>query len=59
MAAHDYTHGKDTHYTHFEKTPHDLDIIVRPYWGEPVSGPVILTVGPGSDPLVLKKIISQ
>ena len=50
---------KDAHYTHFEKTPKDLDLIVRPYYGKLVSGPVILTVGPGSDPIVLEKIVSK
>ena len=50
---------KDTHYTHFEKTPKDLDLKIRPYWGKLVSGPVILTVGPGSDPIVLKKVVSK
>ncbi len=50
---------KDDYYTYFEKIPGDTDAMVRPYRGTLISGPVILTVGPGSDPQVLGDIISQ
>ncbi len=45
------------HYTHFERTPNG-EVFVRPYnGGEPVTGPKLLTIGPGSDPEMLKNLI--
>jgi G3E family GTPase len=48
--------GKEESYTYFERTP-DMMVSVRPYHGVPVTGPKLLTIGPGSDPKVLEEIL--
>ena len=44
------------YYSHFERTPSG-DVFVRPYNGTPVTGPKLLTIGPGSDPHLLRSLI--
>ena len=48
--------GGEPGLTHFERTP-DGEVFVKPYYGTPTTGPKLLTVGPGSDPNLLKDII--
>ncbi len=50
--------GDDKTYTYFERKP-DGEIHIRPFNGIPVTGPKLLTIGPGSEPSLLKKIITQ
>ena len=50
--------GREEGYTYFERCP-DGQIYVRPYNGSPVTGPKLLTVGPGSDPVLLEKAVTQ
>lgn len=47
----------DEHYTYFEKTPSDTEARMRPYRGRLVSGPKLLTVGPGSNPEQLSELV--
>lgn len=44
------------HYSHFERTPTG-EVFSRPYNGIPITGPKLLTIGPGSDPKLLKGLI--
>lgn len=48
--------GKETNYTYFERTP-DGEVYIRPFNGIPITGSKLLTIGPGSNPAVLKKAI--
>ena len=48
----------DENYSHFERTPNG-EVFVRPYNGTPITGPKLLTIGPGSDPEMLKELISS
>jgi len=48
--------GKEEKYTYFERTP-DGNFFVRPFNGAPITGPKLLTIGPGSDPYILEKVI--
>ena len=48
----------DEHFTYFERTP-DGSVMVRRFNGIPITGPMLVTIGPGSDPLRLKKIIES
>ena len=50
---------EDSDYTFFEKIPSDRDVMVRPYHGPLISGPMILVVGPGSDPQGLEAIVRE
>lgn len=50
--------GSDDHFTYFERTP-DGSVMIREYNGSPITGPMLVTIGPGSDPLSLKKIIES
>lgn len=43
-------------YTYFERGP-DGEVFVRPLNGEPMTGPKLLIVGPGSNPALLEKVI--
>ena len=45
-------------YSLFERTPTG-EAFISPYYGKPVTGAKLLTIGPGSDPVVLKKIIDE
>lgn len=46
----------EENYTFFERTPSG-DVFMRPYNGKPAMGSKLLTIGPGSDPDQLQKII--
>ena len=46
------------HYTYIERTPSG-EMFIRPYNGLPVTGPKLLTIGPGSDPDELQRIIME
>ncbi|WP_405604936.1 GTP-binding protein [Polaribacter sp. Asnod1-A03] len=46
----------DENYTYFERTP-DGKVFIRPFRGVPITGTKLLTIGPGSLPEVLEKII--
>ena len=48
----------DEHFTYFERTP-DGSITGRKYNGVPITGPMLVTIGPGSDPQVLEEIIES
>ncbi|NJB82243.1 GTP-binding protein [Wenyingzhuangia aestuarii] len=48
--------GNEENFTFFERKP-DGEIFIRPFNGTPITGPKLLTIGPGSDIEVLKKII--
>lgn len=50
--------GEEENYTFFERTP-DGTINIRPFYGEPTTGPKLLTVGPGSDFAVLEQVIEE
>ena len=49
----------DEHYSYFERTPTG-EAFIRPYsGGAPITGPKILTIGPGSDPDKIKELIKS
>lgn len=48
----------EENYSHFERTPNQ-QVYVRPYNGKPVTGPKLLTIGPGSDPNKILKFIEE
>lgn len=50
--------GGQAGYTYFERTP-DGSVSIRAYNGEPLTGPKLLTVGPGSDPDALRSLIPE
>ncbi|GMM83876.1 GTP-binding protein [Pseudoalteromonas sp. MTN2-4] len=50
--------GTEPGYTYFERCP-DGEIYVRPYRGKPTTGAKLLTVGPGSDALLLESAIQN
>ena len=50
--------GEQGYYTYFERTP-DGTISLRPYNGIPQTGPKLVTIGPGSEPSILKKAIEK
>ncbi|MEM7552254.1 MAG: GTP-binding protein [Bacteroidota bacterium] len=50
--------GKEDHYTYFERTP-DGKVRIRPFYGVPTTGSKLLAVGPGSDPVLLEKVIEE
>ena len=45
-------------YTYFERIPSG-EINIKPYNGTPTTGTKLLTIGPGSEPKLLKKIVSD
>jgi G3E family GTPase len=47
---------QDEYYSHFERVP-DGEVYLKSYYGKPVTGPKLLTVGPGSDPEKLLEIV--
>ena len=49
---------RDEHFTYFERTP-DGSIMGRKYNGVPITGPMLVTIGPGSDPEILAKIVES
>ena len=50
--------NNEINFTYFERTP-DGKIFVRPFNGEPTTGSKLLTIGPGSSPELLKKVIED
>lgn len=50
--------GKEGSYTYFERTP-DGEVSIRPFNGIPVTGPKLLTIGPGSTPSMLEDAITS
>lgn len=50
--------GNEENFTFFERTP-DGTVNIRPFYGEPTTGPKLLTVGPGSEYSVLNGAIEQ
>lgn len=50
--------GEDTHYTFFERTP-DGKVRIKPFYGIPTTGTKLLAVGPGSEPALLNKVITE
>lgn len=50
--------GEEENYTFFERTP-DGTVNIRPFYGEPTTGPKLLTVGPGSEYSVLEEVIEK
>ena len=50
--------GDEKGYTYFERTP-DGKTFIRPFYGTPTTGCKLLTVGPGSDPILLDQIIAD
>jgi len=48
----------DEHYTFFERVPSG-DVSLRTYYGDLITGPKLLVIGPGSDPALLEKIIDE
>jgi G3E family GTPase len=49
---------KDENYTYFERKP-DGEVHVRPFNGVPVTGTKLLTIGLGSEPVLLKEAIKK
>ena len=47
------------HYTFFEKIPVNHDVMMRRYNGSLISGPILLAVGPNSDPHKLHELVSR
>lgn len=50
--------GKELSYTYFERKP-DGEVVVRPFNGIPITGSKLLTIGPGSEPLVLEEVVRK
>ncbi|GAA3511774.1 GTP-binding protein [Aquimarina addita] len=50
--------GNEKSYTFFERNP-DGKVFVRPFNGIPITGPKLLTIGPQSNLLMLKKVIEE
>ena len=48
----------DQGYTYFERVPSG-EVKIRPYYGSPITGPKLLTIGPGSDPELLQKVVEE
>jgi hypothetical protein len=48
----------DQHYSYFERVPSG-DVSIRTYYGDLITGPKLLVVGPGSDPVFLEKKVKQ
>tara|TARA_X000000950_G_C13872548_1_gene643523 strand:- start:1198 stop:2118 length:921 start_codon:yes stop_codon:yes gene_type:complete len=48
----------DDHYSYFERVPSG-DVSVRTYYGDLITGPKLLVIGPGSDPDVLSSLIDD
>ena len=48
----------DEYYSYFERIPSG-EVMVRPYNGDLMTGPKLLVVGPGSDPDLLRDLLSK
>ena len=49
---------KEEGFIYFERTP-DGAVSIRPFNGVPITGSKLLTIGPGSDPELLDKVIEK
>lgn len=49
---------ENEHYSYLERVPSG-EAFIRPYHGIPVTGPKLLTIGPGSNPDELRKAIAE
>ena len=47
-----------TKYTYFERVPSG-EVSMRPYYGPLITGPKLLTIGPGSNPELLQQLIDE
>ena len=45
-------------YTYFERVPSG-EVSMRPFYGNLITGPKLLAIGPGSDPNLLQKLIED
>ena len=52
------TVGDDTEPTYFEMSS-DREVYIRPFRGPSVTGPKLLTIGPGSEPKIIDKLIQE
>ncbi|MDC0303916.1 cobalamin biosynthesis protein CobW [Flavobacteriales bacterium] len=50
--------GSEEPFTYFERTP-DGEVYIRPYNGIPITGPKLVCIGPGSQPLLLEEAIAM
>ena len=50
--------GSDNNHTYFERLP-DGEVHIRPFNGVPTTGSKLLTIGPNSEPSLLKKVIED
>jgi len=50
--------GQDKEFTYFERSP-DGKVNIRPYRGKPITGPKLLTIGTGSDPVLLQELLTK
>lgn len=50
--------GVEKKFTYFERNP-DGKVSIRPFNGEPITGPKLLTIGPGSIASILEKAIQE
>ncbi|WP_298535656.1 GTP-binding protein [uncultured Algibacter sp.] len=50
--------GQDEDYTYFERKP-DGEVHIRPFNGIPITGSKLLTIGPGSEPTLIKRVINS
>ena len=48
----------DSYYSYFERVPSG-EVSVRPYTGDLITGPKLLVIGPGSDPDLLKDLLTR
>lgn len=48
----------DEGFTFFERNP-DGEVFIRPFYGEPITGTKLLTIGLGSDPALLEKVVAD
>jgi hypothetical protein len=48
--------GDKKEFVYFERTPNGK-VSIRPFNGVPITGSKLLTIGPGSEPSLLEKVI--
>lgn len=48
----------DEHHTYFERKP-DGELLIRPFNGQPITGPKLLSIGPGSEIAILENAIKE
>ncbi len=49
---------EDTYYSYFERVPSG-EVYIRPYTGDLITGPKLLVIGPGSDPVGIAELIRR